>query len=105
MKPRARQAPPARPRLAPPPPAAPPTPAAMPRLTLREQQVLTCVLRGDMDKTVCDELHLSRSRVRKILSSLFAKFGAPSRVHLILAWLRCTGAVDFWTHSAPSAGE
>lgn len=71
--------------------------AAVPVLTLREKQVLDAVLRGALDATIASELAISTSRVRKILSSLFEKFGAPSRLCLAMAWLRRTGAVSFMT--------
>lgn len=54
----------------------------VPRLTEREQSVLRLVVDGDSNTAIAGKLHLSVSRIKVHLNSLFSKFGVSDRTTL-----------------------
>jgi DNA-binding CsgD family transcriptional regulator len=60
-------------------------PALMSRLTFRELEVASLLLRGRRTPAIAKTLHLSQSTVRNHLSSIFAKVGVHSQQELIEA--------------------
>lgn len=66
-------------------------PALMSRLTFRELEIVSLLLRGRRSPAIAKALHLSPSTVRNHLSSVFAKAGVHSQQELIEALGRQTG--------------
>jgi DNA-binding CsgD family transcriptional regulator len=60
-------------------------PAFMSRLTFRELEIASLLLRGRRTPAIAKQLHLSQSTVRNHLSSVFAKAGVHSQQELIEA--------------------
>lgn len=54
-----------------------------PKLSVREVQVLRCILQGLANKEVGDQLGISESSVKAVLRALFQKTGARSRSQLV----------------------
>lgn len=65
-------------------------PALMSRLTFRELEIASLLLRGKRTAAIAKTLHLSQSTVRNHLSSVFAKVGVHSQQELIEALGRRT---------------
>lgn len=63
-------------------------PALMSRLTFRELEIASLLLRGRRTPTIAKALHLSQSTVRNHLSSIYAKAGVHSQHELIEAFGR-----------------
>lgn len=63
-------------------PADPPVEAA-PMLTRREEDVLRCLARGDVNKEISSRLNLSIETVKTHMKSLFRKFNARNRLELV----------------------
>ncbi len=60
-----------------------------PRLTPREAEILEQILRGGLgDKQIADAIGISRSGVRRHLERMQVKFGAHSKLELLVAWLK-----------------
>jgi DNA-binding CsgD family transcriptional regulator len=66
-------------------------PALMSRLTFRELEIVSLLLRGRRTAAIAKELHLSPSTVRNHLSAAFAKAGVHSQQELIDRLGRTTG--------------
>jgi len=60
------------------------TPPTSKRLSLRERQVLDCVLKSQSNKEIGTSLNISESTVKFHLARLFEKFGVRRRSDLIL---------------------
>lgn len=56
-------------------------------LTEREQQVMTLVASGLINKEVAAELHIRPATVKSHLSRIFMKLGAGNRVEAVLTFL------------------
>ena len=56
-------------------------------LTLREQQILECVVIGMRNGEIANELHLAESTVKSHLTSAFLKLGVSNRTQAAIATL------------------
>jgi DNA-binding NarL/FixJ family response regulator len=66
-------------------PRAAPQAAAGP-LTAREQEILSCVARGDSNKTIARTFDLSVHTVKRHVANILAKLGVSSRIQAA-TWL------------------
>jgi DNA-binding CsgD family transcriptional regulator len=69
-------------------------PAWRGRLTDREQQVSTAVMRGWDNRLIASELGCAEATVKRHLQNIFDKLGVPSRSALVALALRSAGARD-----------
>jgi DNA-binding CsgD family transcriptional regulator len=63
--------------------------ALAPRLTDREQEVLSLVASGHTDRKVAEILAISRRTVNRHMSNIFIKLAAPSRAAATAYAIRC----------------
>jgi DNA-binding NarL/FixJ family response regulator len=64
------------------------TPSDVPRLTRREQQVLTMISEGLSNGSIADELHVSVHTVRNHVANLSSKLGAHSKLEALAIAVR-----------------
>lgn len=62
---------------------APETPGIMPKLTQREQEVLTLIAREATTQEIADQLHISVNTVESHRKNLISKFGVRNSVGLV----------------------
>lgn len=61
---------------------------APPKLSPRQRQVLTCLVRGDSEKQAARELGLSPQTVHDYVKALYGRVGVHSRGELLAWWIR-----------------
>ena len=60
---------------------------ARPKLSPRQQQVLSCLVRGDSEKQAARELGLSPQTVHDYVKALYSRVGVHSRGELLAWWI------------------
>ena len=65
-------------------------------LTRRELQLLTHLARGQSNKAIAEELHLSVNTIRNYMQSVLAKLGAHSKLEAVSTAVR-EGLIDYQT--------